>query len=52
MEQRIRELKEKFGSDLYIPAHHYQKDEIIQFADAVGDSLILAEMAAANKEAK
>lgn len=52
MEQRIRELKERFGTELYIPAHHYQKDEVIQFADAVGDSLMLAEMAAANKEAK
>lgn len=52
MEENIWKLKEKFGKKLYIPAHHYQKDEVIQFADDVGDSLRLAELASANKEAK
>lgn len=52
MEENIWMLKEKFGKRLYIPAHHYQKDEIIQFADDIGDSLILAELAAANKDAE
>lgn len=52
MEESIWKLKEKFGNKLYIPAHHYQKDEVIQFADDIGDSLKLAELAAANKEAQ
>ncbi len=52
MENRIHELKLKFGESLYIPAHHYQKDEIIQFADNIGDSLQLAELAAKNKKAQ
>ena len=35
-----------------ILAHHYQKNEIIPFADYVGDSLQLAKEAAANQSAK
>lgn len=52
MEKRAREIKEKLGDQLFIPAHHYQKDEVIQFADAIGDSLQLAQVAAKNKQAK
>lgn len=50
MEKRVREIKEKLGDQLFIPAHHYQKDEV--FADAIGDSLQLAQVAAKNKQAK
>ena len=42
----VREIKEKLGDQLFIPGHHYQKDEVIQFADAIGDSLQLAQVAA------
>lgn len=52
MEARVWALKEKFGSKLFIPGHHYQKDEVIKFADASGDSLQLAQISAANKEAE
>ncbi len=52
MEDRIRAIKQKFGDTLLIPGHHYQRDEIIQFADTIGDSLQLAQVAAANKKAK
>lgn len=52
MEERVRAVKDKFGSRLYIPGHHYQKEEVIQFADARGDSLKLARLAADNKEAE
>ena len=52
MEQRIHEIKGKLGDKLFIPGHHYQKDEVIQFADSVGDSLQLAQVAAANKNAQ
>lgn len=51
MEARVREIKEKLGKHLYIPAHHYQKDEIVQFADATGDSLQLAQLCEKNNEA-
>lgn len=43
---RVHEIKAKFGKKLFIPGHHYQKDEVIQFADARGDSLQLAQICA------
>lgn len=52
MEERIREIKERLGTKLFIPGHHYQKNEVIQFADATGDSLQLAQRCAANEEAE
>ncbi len=52
MEHRVRKIKEKLGDLLYIPAHHYQKDEVVPFADDVGDSLQLAQLAARNQTAE
>jgi quinolinate synthase len=52
MEYRVRRIKSELGKSLFIPGHHYQKDEVIQFADAVGDSLQLAQVSAMNKDAK
>ena len=52
MEARVREIKKKFGSRLFIPGHHYQKDEVIQFADARGDSLKLAQICAEMEHAE
>ncbi|MCD8511150.1 MAG: quinolinate synthase NadA [Bacillus sp. (in: Bacteria)] len=49
---RANEIKNKLGKRLFIPGHHYQKDEVIQFADASGDSLQLAQISAANQEAE
>ena len=49
MEKRVREIKEKMGKMLFIPGHHYQKDEVVQFSDAAGDSLQLAQVARAIK---
>src|SRR5699024_2991223 len=51
MESRVREIKEALGQKLFILGHHYQKDEVIQFVDATGDSLQLAQIYAKNKEA-
>ena len=48
---RVTAVKEKMGSRLFIPGHHYQKDEVIQFADATGDSLQLAQIAAKQHQA-
>ncbi|WP_422482019.1 quinolinate synthase NadA [Pleomorphochaeta sp. DL1XJH-081] len=42
MNKRIRELKKQLGDQLIIPAHHYQKQEIIACADIIGDSYKLA----------
>lgn len=50
--ERIFEIKKMLGEDLLILAHHYQRDEIVQYADAVGDSLKLAQIAEKNKRAK
>ncbi|MFB6468006.1 quinolinate synthase NadA [Cytobacillus sp. Hz8] len=52
LEGRVKEIKEKLGKRLYIPGHHYQKDEVIQFADATGDSLKLAQLSADNRDAE
>ncbi len=52
MEQRVWEIKRHFGQRLYIPGHHYQKDEVIQFADDTGDSLQLAQLSAKNNLAE
>ncbi|QFF97473.1 quinolinate synthase NadA [Psychrobacillus glaciei] len=52
METRIMEIKQQLGEKLFIPGHHYQKDEVIQFADASGDSLQLAQICASNEKAE
>ncbi|WP_371812548.1 quinolinate synthase NadA [Sporosarcina sp. Marseille-Q4063] len=52
MEARIIEIKEQLGEKLFIPGHHYQRDDVIQFADAAGDSLQLAQLCAANEKAE
>ncbi|MDZ5470835.1 quinolinate synthase NadA (plasmid) [Bacillus sp. 31A1R] len=52
LEDRVRAIKTKLGKKLYIPGHHYQKDEVIQFADDTGDSLKLAQLSAENREAE
>ncbi|WP_280768677.1 quinolinate synthase NadA [Salipaludibacillus daqingensis] len=48
--ERIRERKRQLGKDLFIPGHHYQKDDVIQFADETGDSLQLAQVSANNQQ--
>lgn len=52
MEERIVAIKARLGSRLFLPAHHYQKDEVVQFADATGDSLQLARLAEQMSEAE
>lgn len=52
MIERIKEIKRQLGDDLLILAHHYQRDEIVELADAIGDSLKLAQIAEENKKAK
>lgn len=52
MFRRIRAAKERLGENLLILGHHYQRDEIIQFADETGDSFKLARRAAQTPQAK
>jgi len=52
LEERVESIKQRLGKKLFIPGHHYQKDEVIQFSDATGDSLKLAQVAAENTEAE
>ncbi|MFJ2817880.1 quinolinate synthase NadA [Streptomyces sp. NPDC091279] len=49
---RARAAKEKLGEKVFILGHHYQRDEVIQFADVTGDSFKLARDAAARPEAE
>jgi quinolinate synthase len=50
--ERARAAKEKLGERLFVLGHHYQRDEIIQFADVTGDSFKLARDAAARPDAE
>ncbi len=49
---KLSKAKEALGKDLLILAHFYQHNDIVRFADFVGDSLQLAEKAALNKDAR
>lgn len=51
LHNRIAEAKKTLGSDLVILGHHYQRDEVIHFADSRGDSYKLARFAAENASA-
>ena len=44
--EEITSLKQELGNDVVVLGHHYQQDDIIQFADYTGDSLALAKEAA------
>src|ERR671929_938476 len=50
--ERARRAKEKLGGRVFVLGHHYQRDEVIQFADVTGDSFKLAREAAARPEAE
>ncbi|MEX0913593.1 MAG: quinolinate synthase NadA, partial [Demequina sp.] len=50
--ERARAAKEALGDRVFILGHHYQRDEVIQFADVMGDSFKLAKDAAARPEAE
>ncbi len=52
LDRRIRSVKEQLGEKLVILGHHYQRDDIIQYADFRGDSFKLSQEAAARPEAE
>ena len=49
---RARAAKEALGDRVFVLGHHYQRDEVIEFADVTGDSFKLAREAAARPEAE
>ena len=50
--ERARAARAALGDRAFVLGHHYQRDEVIQFADARGDSFRLAQQAAARPEAE
>ena len=49
---RAAAAKAALGDRLFILGHHYQRNEVIQFADVTGDSFKLAQQAAAHPAAE
>ena len=52
LEQRIRAAKATLGDRLVVLGHYYQRDEVVQFADVVGDSFQLAQASRAAQAAE
>ncbi|HVB29811.1 MAG TPA: quinolinate synthase NadA [Terriglobia bacterium] len=52
LDDRIAQARAALGSRLVILGHHYQRDEVVKFADYRGDSLKLSRLAASRKEAE
>jgi quinolinate synthase len=46
MDARIAEARAKLGATTLLLGHHYQRDEVIRFADFTGDSYKLSKIAA------
>ncbi|NUO61746.1 MAG: quinolinate synthase NadA [Hamadaea sp.] len=49
---RAEAAKAALGDRVFVLGHHYQRDEVIQFADVTGDSFKLAREAAARPDAE
>ena len=52
LDANINEARAKLGSRLVVLGHHYQRDEVIKFADYQGDSFKLSQLAASQKGAE
>ena len=52
LDTRIRNARQALGRRVVILGHHYQRDEVIKFADVRGDSFKLAQWAASRKDAE
>ena len=51
LDHRIGEAREKLGETVTILGHHYQREEVIKYADFQGDSFLLAREAGTRPEA-
>ena len=52
VESGIRYARKEIGTKAVVLGHHYQRDDVIQFADFRGDSYLLSKQAAATNDAK
>src|SRR5690348_8118155 len=52
LDGRIAELRQKLGGRVMVLAHHYQRDEVVRFADYTGDSLRLSQRGVEHPEAE
>jgi quinolinate synthase len=52
LDARINESRAKLGNRLVVLGHHYQRDEVIKFADFQGDSFKLSQYAASQESAE
>jgi len=51
LDKRIARARLSLGDRLMILGHHYQRDEVIKYADVRGDSYLLSKSAATNSKA-
>lgn len=52
IDTRISQARASLGSQVIILGHHYQRNEVIKFADFQGDSFKLSQYAAGHREAE
>src|SRR5215470_18753000 len=52
LDTRIHNARQALGRRVVILGHHYQRDEVIKFADVRGDSFKLAQWASKRKDAE
>jgi len=51
LDQRIHQARQRLGSSVTVLGHHYQREEVIKYADFQGDSFLLSQEAATNTDA-
>ena len=52
LDERIHDARQKLGDTVTVLGHHYQREEIIKYADFQGDSFLLSQEAASRPEAE
>ncbi len=52
LKERIRSAKDRLDSKLVVLAHHYQRLEVVEFGDYLGDSYVLSKIASELDEAE
>ena len=51
LDGRIEQAKKDLGASVTVLGHHYQREEVIKYADFQGDSFMLSQQAASQQEA-